>query len=112
MRAKAVLSTNPGEGMAELSQQIGKLVATLTQTGQDSGPSNAPGGPQECWHGQKCSGRSTPSHPNSHNGRGGPDQMTPAHSLPKELGVEGTGSWGCDQSNHGPSVRGEVVARC
>ena len=46
MRARAAVTTDPGEGMTELSQQIAKLMATLTQTRQGSGPSNAPGSPQ------------------------------------------------------------------
>ena len=44
------MTTDPGEGMAELSQQIAKLMATLTQTRQSSGPSSAPGSPWEHGH--------------------------------------------------------------
>ena len=54
VRARATLTTDLGEGMVELSQQIAKLMATLTQTGQGSGPSIAPGGPKECGCGSEA----------------------------------------------------------
>ena len=38
MRARAVVTSNPGEGTAELSQQIAKLMATLSQIVQGSSP--------------------------------------------------------------------------
>ena len=38
VRARATVTSNPGEGMAELSQQIAKLMATMTQTRQGSIP--------------------------------------------------------------------------
>ena len=41
--ARAVVTSNPGEGMAEQSQQIAKLMATLTQTRQIRSPSSAQG---------------------------------------------------------------------
>ena len=44
---RAAVTTDPGERMAELSQQITKLMTTLTQTRQGSSPSCAPGSPQE-----------------------------------------------------------------
>ena len=65
VRARAMVTTNLVEGMAELSQQIAKLMATLPQTGQGSSPSSAPHSPWECGHGWGHSGSSTPSHPNS-----------------------------------------------
>ena len=37
VRAKAAVTTDLGEGMAKLHEQFAKLMATLTQTGQDSG---------------------------------------------------------------------------
>ena len=45
--ARGMVTTKLGEGMAELGQQIAKLMAALTQTGQGSGQSSAPPGPQE-----------------------------------------------------------------
>ena len=46
VRATAMVTTYLGEGMAELSQQIAKLMATLAQTGQGSNASSASGSPQ------------------------------------------------------------------
>ena len=45
-----MVATDTGEGMAKLGQQIVIIMATLTQTRQGSGPSSAPGSPQECGH--------------------------------------------------------------
>ena len=47
VKARAVVTTDPGEGSAELRQQIAKLMTTLTQNRQGSGPSSAPGSPWE-----------------------------------------------------------------
>ena len=47
VRARAAVTSDLGEGIAELSQQIVKLMDTLTQTGQDSGSTSAPGSPQD-----------------------------------------------------------------
>ena len=82
VRARAAVTTNLGEGTAELSQQIAKLMATLTQTRHGSGPSTSPGNPQEHGYRWGHSGRSTPSHPNSHNGKGDPHQIIPATAYP------------------------------
>ena len=103
-----MVTTNPWEGTAKQGEQIAKLMATLTQNRQGSSHCSAPGSPQECGHGWGHSGRGTPSCTNSHNSRGGPSQFTPACSLPTEWGVEGKGSWGSDQGNCRPSVRGRV----
>ena len=108
VRARALVITDLGEGMAELEQWIAKLMAALTQTGQDSSPSSAPGSPWEHGHGWGHSIRSTHNCPNSHSGRGSPGQMTAACNLPTEYGVEGTRSQGGDQGNHSPSVMGRV----
>ena len=64
VRARAMVTTDLGEGTANPSQQIAKLMATLTQTRQGSGHSSAP---PSCWKhgcGQGQSGRGTPSHLN------------------------------------------------
>ena len=94
--------------MGKLSQQIAKAMAALTQTKKGSAPSSPPDVP---W-GPCCrlghSSRSTPSHPNSHNGRGGHGQTTLACSIPTEQGVDCTGGQGSDQSNPGLSVRVRV----
>ena len=91
VRAMAVVTTNLGEEMAELREQIAKLMATLTKAGQGNNPSSAPSSPQERCHGRGCNGSSTPSHPNSHNGRSGPGQTTPACTL--ACWVWGRGHW-------------------
>ena len=83
-------------------------MAALTQTGWGSSPTSAPDSPWECAHRHVYSRRGTPSCPDSHNGRGGPGQITLAHSLLTECGVEGTGSQGGEQGNFRPSVRGRV----
>ena len=72
VRAKAMVTTDPGEGMAKLGQQIPKIMATLTQSKQGSSPSSAPGSPLEHDYRLGCIGRSTHSCPDSCNGRGGP----------------------------------------
>ena len=58
----------PREGTAKLGQQIAKLMATLTQTGQDSSHYSVPGSPWEDGHRWGCSGRGTPNHLNPCSG--------------------------------------------
>ena len=72
VRARSMVTAEPGEGMGELGQQLAKVMAALIQTGQGSSPSSAPASIQEYGHGCGCSGRGTPSHSDYHNGRGGP----------------------------------------
>ena len=110
VRARATVATDSGEVMAELGQQIAKLMAALTKAGQGSNPSCAPSIPQERGCGRGHSGSSTPNHPNSHNGRNGPGQTTPACSL---LTGHGTGSQGTgsnSQSNQGTGTRRDGTA--
>ena len=45
VRARAMMTTDLGEGMAKLGWQIAKLMAELTQTGQGSTHSSAPASP-------------------------------------------------------------------
>ena len=47
VRARAVVATDSGEGMAELGQQIAKLMAALTKAGHGNSPSSAPSGPRK-----------------------------------------------------------------
>ena len=47
VRSRDAVTTDTGEEMDELGQQVAKLMATLTQTGQGSGPTSAPASPQE-----------------------------------------------------------------
>ena len=106
VRTMATVTTESGEGMTELGQQISQLMTALTHTGRGSCPLHSPGSPQDrgCGWGHSVRGRS--SHQNSCNGRGGPGQMILAHSLPKECGAEGTGNQCSDHGNCKPSVRG------
>ena len=86
VRARAAAATNSGEGMAELGQQIARLIVALTRAGQGSNPSSAPSSPQERGHGRGHSCSSTPNHLSSHNSINGPGQTTPACSLPSGCG--------------------------
>ena len=101
------VTTKPVERTAQLKHQIAQLMAILTQTRWGNGHSSNLSSPQKCSHG--CGGSSN-SHPNSHNSRGGPDQMTQAHSLLAEHAGEDTGRRNSEQGNQGPSVRGEDAA--
>ena len=110
VRVRATVKTDPGEGTPKLEQQIAKLMATLTQAGKGHGPSSLPSSPGERGHRWGCNGDSTPTHPNSHNGRVGPGQMTPAHSLPTGHGAGSTGNGGNGQGGQWPSAREEGLA--
>ena len=110
VRARAAVTTDSGEGTAELGQQIAKLMATLTKVGQDNNPCSAPSSPLERGCGRGHNGRSTPSNPNSHNGRSVPGQSTPAHSLPTGCGMGGTRNGSNGRDNQGTSTRREATA--
>ena len=47
VRARAMVSTDLGEGIAKLGQQIAKLMATLTKVRQGNNPSHVQSSPQE-----------------------------------------------------------------
>ena len=101
------------EGMVELGQQIAKLMAALTKVGQGNNPSSVPSSPLERGQRRGCSGSNTSSHPNSHNGRVGPGQTTPAHSLPTgcktgamELGVMDRATKGLEQGGRAQPTGG------
>ena len=87
VRTRAAVATDLGEGMAELGQQIARLMAALTKAGQGSNPSSAPRSSQRTGHGRSLNGSSIPSCPNSHSGRSVPGHTTPAHSLPTQCGT-------------------------
>ena len=82
VRARATIATDLGKEMAELGQQIAKLMADLTKAGLSSNPSSTPSSPWERGCGRGCNGSNTPNPPNSHSGRSGPGQTIPASSLP------------------------------
>ena len=81
-KVRTMVATDAREWMAEMGQQISKLMATMTKAGQGNSSSSAPSIPQQRGCGRGHNGSSTPSHPNSHNGRSGAGQTTPACSLP------------------------------
>ena len=68
VRSRATIATDPGEGMAELAQQVAKLMAALTKAGQGSNPSSMGGATMVA------------TLPISHNGRSGSGQTNPACS--------------------------------
>ena len=106
-RARVTVGNDLGEGMAELGQQIAKLMAAWTKARQGNNPSSVPNSPWERGCGRGCN---TPSHPNSHNGRSGPGQTTPIHSLPTGHGTGGNGTRSNGQSNQWTSTRREGTA--
>ena len=87
VRTRATTATDLGEGMAELGHQIARLMAALTKAGQGSNPSSMPSSPEERGCGRGHNGSNTPNCPDSHNGRSGPGQITPACSLPTGHGM-------------------------
>ena len=112
VRTRATVTTDLGDRTAELGQQTVKLIASLTHAGQGNSPCSVPSSPWERgWRGG-CNSGGIPIHPNSCNGRGGPCQMTLAHSLTNWHGVGSTGK-GCNgQGNQGPSARRYGTANC
>ena len=110
VRARATAATDLGEGMAELGQQITRLMVTLTKAGQGSNPSSALSSLQERGCGRGQNGSNTPNCPNPHNGRSGPGQTTPACSLPTGHGTWGNGTGSNGQSNQGTGPRREGTA--
>ena len=108
VRAKAAVTTDSGEGTAELGQQIARLLIALTKAGQSSNPSSAPSSPRERGHGRGCNANSTPNHPNSHNGRSGPGQTTPACSLLTGCGTGSQGTGTNSQSSQGLAQGGRA----
>ena len=81
VQVRAVVTTKPVEGLAELKNQIAQLVAALTQTRWGNSHSSTLSSPWECGHGCGCSGGVNSSHQDSHNSSGSPGLMTQAHSL-------------------------------
>ena len=107
VRARAAVVTDSGEGMAELGQQIAKLMATLTKVGQGNSPSNMPSIPG-C--GVMEGDTMVVAPPNFHNGTSGPGQTIPAHSSSRRHGVGGPRNWSNGQGNQGTSMRREATA--
>ena len=110
VKARATVATDLGEGMAELGQQIARLMAALAKAGQVNNPSSALSSPWERGCGRGWNGSITPNHPNSQNGRSGPGQTNPSHSLPTGCGTGGNEMWSNGQSNQGTGPRREGTA--
>ena len=68
--------------------------------------------PWERGHRRGCNSSSTPSNLNFHIDRGGPGQMTPAHSLLTGCRAGNNGNGDNGQGNPGPSARREGTANC
>ena len=94
-----MVTTKLVEGTAKLKHQIAQLMAALTQTRQGNCHTNTLSSPQECGHGHGDSGRGSSSHPDSHNGSGGPGQMTQAHSLLTKCVKDNEGTRSSEQEN-------------
>ena len=86
VRARAAVATDPGEGKAELGQQIAKLMAALTKAGQGSNSSIGPSSPQERGCRRECNDSNTLSSPNCHNGRNGPGKTPQPAAYPMGMG--------------------------
>ena len=114
-RARAAVVSDLGEGMAELGQQIAKLMAVLTKAGQGSNPSSAPRIPQKRGCGRGLSDSNTPSCSNTHNGRSGPGPPQPtAYPLgvrqgAMELGVMDRGTQGQAQGGRAQPIGGNQI---
>ena len=75
-RARAAMTTDPGEGTTELGYQIAKLMATLTRGGQDNSPASTPNSRRQRGCERVWMNRSTPHCSSSHNGQTGLGQTT------------------------------------
>ena len=80
-----------------------------TKAGQGNDPSSAPSSPRERGCGRACNGSNIPNCSNSHNGRSGPGQITPAHSLHTGHGTGDNGTGDNGQSNPGTSTKREAT---
>ena len=69
IRARAAMTTDPGEGTMELGHQITTLMATLTRAGWGNSPASVPNSPRQRGHGRGQTDRNTPGCPSSHNGQ-------------------------------------------
>ena len=59
VQAKSAVTTEPVEGATELGNQIARLMAALTRTGQGNSPSRNPNSPRHRGHGRGRTDRST-----------------------------------------------------
>ena len=105
VRARAAITTDPGEGITELGQHIAKLMAALTKVGQGSSPASAPNSPRERGCGRGWADRSTPSCPSFHNGQTSLEQTALDHSTPTSPGMGTTISRNQGQNIHVTNAR-------
>ena len=76
VRARSAVTTEVVDGSKELSNQIAKLMATLTRAEQGNNPVSAPNSPGHKGHGRGWMDRNAPTHPSYHNGWAGLGQTT------------------------------------
>ena len=93
VRARSAVTTEVADGLKELSNQITKLMATLTRAEQGNCPVSAQNSPGHRGCGRGLTDRNTPTHPSSHNSWTGLDQTTSACSSSASSRV-GTGPQG------------------
>ena len=103
--ARSAVTTEPVEGASELGNQIARLMAALTRAGQGNSPGSTQNRPRHRGHGRGRMDRSTPSHPNSHNGQTGMEQSVSAHSISARWGA---GTTSQSQGNSQGSKDGQV----
>ena len=110
VRARAAMTTDPGESTTELGQQIVKLMAVPTRAGQGSSPASAPNSPRERGHGRGWTDRGTPGCHNSHNGQTSLGQTASDHSTSTGYGTGTTISRKQGQNSQGSNTRYEGTA--
>ena len=80
VRAQSAVTTEVVDSSNKLSNQIAKLMASLTRAEQGNHPVSAPNSPGHRGCGRGWMDRNTPTHPSSHTGHTGPGQTTSTHS--------------------------------
>ena len=105
VRARAVVATDSGEGATELRQQIAKLMAVLTKSGQGSNHASAPSSPRDRDCGRGCADRGTAGCPSSHNCQTSLGQTVPDCSTPSGHGTGVTISRNQGQMSHRTNAR-------
>ena len=102
VRARTAMTSHSREGTTELGQQIAKLMAILTMSGQGSSPARG------CGRGQ--TGRNAPGHLSSHNSQTSLGQTAPDDSTPTGHGIGTTISGNKGQNSQGTNTRCEGTA--
>ena len=102
--ARSAVTIELVEGTTDLGNQMARLMAALIRAGQGNSPSSTPNSPRHKGRGRVRMDRSTPSHPNSHNGQTGLGQTASACST---SAGHGTGTTGQNQGNTQGSKDGQ-----